>query len=293
MDERLEQAMQICPQIIRENVLQLAQSANLSIEEIRLRTGKPPSVFANGREWKLQCDGASVPITQQTVAQVVARAAEFSVYAAQEQLARGFCTVCGGHRLGICGEAVTDHEKITTLKNFSSVNLRVAHEIRGSADKITDLIWAHPGSLLLLGPPGCGKTTVLRDAVRQLSDRLHSTVGLVDERWEVAACVDGVPQFDVGGMTDILSGAFKEAAVPMLVRTMRPEWIALDEITQQADVRALAEASYCGVHFIATAHAESVSDLQRRPVYRSLAEMGMFRHIVVMDKKRNLRTERI
>lgn len=293
VDKRLEQALRILPPAVGSSALQLAEHAKLLIEEVRLRSGKPVSVFSGGREWRLTQNGTTLPVSQKTVEDVVAKAAEYSLYASQKQLSQGFITVAGGHRLGICGEAVCDREGITTLKNFSSVNLRIAHEIRGCADPITDLIWSEPGSVLIIGAPGSGKTTVLRDAVRQLSDRLHYGVGLADERSEIASCVEGLPQYELGSMTDVLSGAPKRDAIPMLLRTMRPLWIAVDEITQPEDVTALTEGAYCGVRFLATAHAGCADDLQNRPVYRALLSQGVFRHLVRIDEKRNLVCERI
>lgn len=293
MDEKLVQALQICPAEIRSSVLQLAKKAALCVEEVRLRAGQPASVYAGGREWKLQSQGSCLTVSQQTVAQVVACAAEYSVYHAQEQLKRGFCTIAGGHRLGVCGEAVCEQGQVLTLKNFSSVNLRVAHSVPGAADAIIDLIWKNPESVLLIGPPGSGKTTVLRDTVRQLSDRLRCSVSLVDERWELAAMTNGIAQFEVGCATDVLTGVPKAEAITMLLRSMRPDWIAVDEITDKSDVQAMVASAYCGVRFVATAHAVSLEDLTRRPIYRRLLEQQVFGHIVLIDKSRHLHLERI
>ena len=293
MDEQLVQALQICPAPVKDAVLQLAQRANLSVEELRLRVGKPAAVYANGREWRITVQGNNLIVSPELVAQVVACALEYSVYNAQEQLRRGFFTIAGGHRVGICGEAVCEQGRMTTLKNFSSVNLRIAHEVRGAANEIIDLIWQAPCSVLILGPPGSGKTTVLRDAVRQLSDRLRCCIGLVDERYEIAAAVNGLPQLDVGCCTDLLSGAPKQEAVSLLLRTMRPEWIALDEITEEEDVIAVSECANCGVRLIATAHADSTEDMKLRPVYRKLLEKQVFGHFVRIDRDRRMHTERI
>lgn len=293
MNNQLGQALNIFPNVVREAAFEFANRTNLCIEEVRLRAGRPATVYANKREWKLLYHGDNIIPNQQIIAQVVTCASDFSIYNTQEQLARGFCTIKGGHRLGICGESVCENGHISTLKNFSSVNLRIAHEILGTAEPIINLIWKNPASVLIIGAPGCGKTTVLRDTVRQLSDRLHYNVSLVDERWEVAAAVNGVPQFDVGCVTDVISGAPKQQAVPLLLRTMRPEWIALDEITEYSDLCTIFESANCGVRIIATAHADSMQELKCRPIYQKMLNRQVFGHFVRIDHDRNLHEERI
>lgn len=152
------------------------------------------------------------------------------------------------------------------------------------------LLWTRPQSTLLAGPPGAGKTTLLRDTVRLLSARRR--VCLVDERQEVAACLNGLPQFDLGENTDILSAAPKEQGIELLIRAMNPQWIALDEITAAGDVRAIVRASYCGVKFLATAHAANRQELFSRPLYRALMEEGIFRNLVFLSEDHKIRTER-
>ena len=225
--------------------------------------------------------------------QILRRASDYAAYAVQDQLTAGFLSLPGGHRLGVCGQAVPGQNGIRSIRELQSVNLRIAREVPGAADGAVSLLWSHPASTLILGPPGRGKTTVLRDLVRQISDRFRERIGLVDERGEIAACLGGVPQLRVGQRTDVLSLCPKERGILLLLRSMGPRWIALDEISDPADAEALIRASYCGVRFLATAHAWDRSDLEKRPLYRSLMESGVFENLVLIKPDRSLLCERI
>ena len=210
----------------------------------------------------------------------------------QEMTRCGFVTLPGGHRLGICGTAVVQNGTITALREPSSLNLRIARQPDGIADRLRDALWARPQSVLLCGAPGSGKTTLLRDLIRQLSDRFGWRICVVDERLELAACASGVPQFHLGAHTDVLSGAPKAAGIELLLRTMNPEWIAVDEITAEADIAAIRRASYCGVRFLATAHAADRRELESRPLYRALLQDGFFRMAAFLLPDRSVRIER-
>ena len=180
---------------------------------------------------------------------------------------------------------------LTGLRELSSLNLRVARQVAGIADRIADGLWTSRASVLLVGAPGSGKTTLLRDLICQLSDRFSWRVGLVDERMEVAACCGGCPQLAVGAHTDVLSGVHKPEAMELLLRTMSPQWIAVDEISAPADVEAISRAAYCGVRMLATVHADSLAELQSRPVYRRLLEEGVFTRFVLLRPDRSYTIE--
>lgn len=189
---------------------------------------------------------------------------------------QGFLTAPGGHRVGVCGEGMDG-----CLREIRSLNIRVAKDIHGIADGIPI-----GDPILILGPPGSGKTTLLRDLIRRISRT--ATVSVVDERCEI------FPQgFDPGLHTDVLAGFSKEQGTDMVLRSMGPEWIAVDEITYAGDCTALIRSGWCGVKLAATAHAASVKDLCSRPVYRPLVESGVFRLCVVLGRDRSFTVERI
>lgn len=286
MDE-VREASRVFPQEIASAVGALAARELASVEELRLRIGRKPTYLIKNREYLLSC-GA---ITSKHLQETVDRAAESSVYAVQEMLKNGFLTLRGGHRLGLCGRGVYRHGELVSLREISSVDLRIARPLWGVADEAVNFLWTHPFSTLILAPPGRGKTTLLRDLIRQISDRFGWRIGVADERMELAACLDGVPQFFLGRSTDVLTGVRKAEAIEMLLRSISPEWIAVDEITAEEDVRAISRASYCGVRFLATAHAATVKELRQRPIYAELLAAKAFRNAIVIDPMRNLQTE--
>jgi len=219
------------------------------------------------------------------------RCTQRSPYAVREMLRRGFLLLPGGHRIGLCGTGVYKQGELTSLRDISSVNIRIAKEIMGFGTMVADILWSYPGSALCIGPPGRGKTTLLRDTVRQLSSRFGERIALIDERQEVAACLDGYPQFDLGPTTDILSGVRKAEGIQMLTRSLGPSRIALDEITAEEDVDAMIRGSYCGIRFLATAHGSSLSDLKRRPIYRKLLDNHIFDYVFVIGSDRRIQKE--
>lgn len=289
MNQSVEQVLAYCPDEIGRAISQLKPQQLDRLEEIRLRVGQPVCVNLAGREWVLQDAGSPIVADLTMLKNLIGRACAFSGYAVAEQLSRGFLTVSGGHRFGVCGTVQPNG----TMVQITSVNIRVARQISGFADQVMSFVWANPASTLILGPPGCGKTTLLREVVRQLSDRFHQRVSVVDERWELAGMAEGTPQFYVGRHTDVLSGVGKGRGIEMLLRGMNPAWIALDEITAREDVEAVRYAGCCGVRMVATAHADSVADLYLRPVYRALMELGLFENVITMDAQKQTRAERI
>ena len=288
---RIRQICAVLPQEVARAVTALPPEQLTALEELRLRRGCELTAVIDGREAPLSLERPLI-CTRALLEHVVNTASGYSAYAVSEALRQGFLPRQGGHRLGLCGTAVVEQGRVTPLRELSSANLRVAGQRPGCAAPVAEALGPAPESTLILGPPGSGKTTLLRDLVRQLSDRFGHRVGVVDSRGELASCVDGQPQLAVGRRTDVISLIPKAAGMELLLRTMNPQWIAVDEITAPADVETMAGASYCGVSLLATAHAYGPEDLQRRPLYRQLMELGIFTRLVVLDRNKHLRMER-
>ncbi len=276
MDTSLQDILPVLPARLHAP---LRHFASLRPEDIRLRVGQPPSVYAAGRETSL----AAAPVTWQELEQVLMAATDHSYYAASEQLADGFVTLPGGHRIGVCGTLAVRGGSAVSVRTVSSVCIRLARDVPCAVPELT-----RPA--LLLGAPGSGKTTLLRACIRALSRR-GQRVCVADERGEIAACVNGQPQMDVGPCTDVLTGGKKAQSMMMLLRAMRPDWIAVDEITAPEDLNAIRQCSYCGVRLLATAHAESAEELARRPIYRELLALGVFETFLWLDGQKNWREE--
>ena len=278
----LNGAAQVLPHELRQELDRLNGDWAERTEELRLRRGSPMTVNVGGTEW--ECGGCAV--TEDHLRMVLENASQASVHTVLEQVKRGFVTLRGGHRIGLCGTVARRDGKITTLRYLTSLSIRVARPVKGFSlpllEELTET--GQFQSTLILAPPGAGKTTLLRDMVRVLSDG-GTRVGLADERGEVAALWQGEPQFDVGRHTDILDGCPKAEGMSILLRGMNPQVLAVDEITDLRDVQAAAEACGCGVALLATAHGGSVDDLKRRPVYRALLGQGVFRRVVLIRRQ--------
>ena len=245
--------------------------------ELRLRIGQPV---------KLVCRNGIIPMDARVTAEdlrlCVNAASRYSPWNAAT-IKEGYLTAAGGHRIGLCGEAAGE-----SLRSVTSLCVRVARDIPEIGENLT-----LRDSALILGPPGSGKTTLLRALIRRLSSRNKCQVSVVDERCEVFPLSNGHPCFDPGPNTDVLSGRAKAEGIDMVLRAMGPEWIALDEVTSEADCAALARSGWCGVKLLATAHASSPEDLRRRPVYRPLTEAGLFHSVIVMHPDKSCHQERI
>ena len=290
-----EQAAAVLPEQRLRSLCALDRDRLDELEELRLRRGFPMTALLP--EGEVETDGP--PIGEDDLRQVVENATQASAHTALDRVRQGFVTLRGGHRVGLCGSVVKREGQIVTLRDISSLSIRVARPVTGQAAELMPRLTERGVflSTLILAPPGAGKTTLLRELVRGLSDGAAGPpvrVGVADERGEIAALWQGEPQLRVGRHTDVIDGCSKAEGLSILIRGMNPQVAAVDEITDPADVQAITEAAGCGVALIATAHGAGREDLARRPVYRTLLENGIFRRLVVIERQgrgRDIRVE--
>lgn len=256
-----------------------------SAEEIRIRCAVLPTVLLNGMEIPFGSEQAGVD----DVLYVLERATKASLHTAQPEIARGFINCSGGIRIGLCGTGIINESSLSGLRDISSVSIRIPHEVHGCGFEIEEKLLSGSDNLLVLSPPGGGKTTLLRECMRLLSNS-GRRVCAADERGELAAVHRGVPQFDVGAHSDIMTGVSKAQAAMMLLRSMNPQVLIMDEISSPDDIPAACAAAGCGVRLIASAHAGCLHDLTLRPVYKQLLDSGIFDIAVVIENNNGKRS---
>ena len=270
----------LLPNWMRHEVDKLGRE---NLQELRIRTGLKPEMILNNQIFTL-----SRCITTEDITFIINVASEYSPWAAQSEK-YGYITASGGHRIGICGVVSISDNNVKGITTPTSLCIRVSRDFVGIAKPLQEV----SGSILIIGPPGSGKTTFLRDLIRCKSDLSTGSVSVVDEREEIFPLHRGQVCFYPGRHTDILSGTEKEHGINSVLRCMNPEWIAVDEITNANDCVSLLHAGWCGVNLIATAHAGSIADLRSRPVYKSLLENKLFKNIIVLRRDKTWTYERI
>lgn len=278
-----EEVLSIFPHMLREIIRQMDIDPK-ELQEIRVRTGRPVLVVCGGREKlsRQKTDG-------QQVGEILAYLGNYSLYAYESEIRQGFLSLPGGHRVGLSGKVILEQGQIKTMTEVSSLNIRFAHEIPGCADTVLPYLWKGNRlcHTLLVSAPGRGKTTLLRDLIRQVSNgnSLHDgmTVGVVDERSEIAGSYRGVPGNDVGLRTDVLDACPKAEGMMMLIRSMAPRVVAVDEIGSREDLAALRYAMNCGCVLLATVHGNSMQELWKKPVLQEMIEAGMFERYVFLE----------
>lgn len=292
----------VSPNIRRE----LEEIKEDGLNEIRLRTDKPIILTLNGEEYFLskgrlvkENTQDSYVVKEADIKETMEYITNYSLYAFQDELKKGFITVSGGHRVGICGKVIYENESIRTIRNIQSLNIRVSHQIPGCGEEVVNYLLDKSGfkNTLILSRPGIGKTTLLRDLVRILSDGAGGskgyTVGVVDERSEIASCYLGKPQNDVGIRTDVLDCCQKKDGMLMLVRSMKPDIIAVDEIGGIEDSRAIEYAALCGCRILATIHGTSLHEIQIKEGIRELMREKIFERYILCDWKNGKRHREI
>ena len=273
-----------------------------ALEEVRLRVGRPLFVHFGGEEGMVSRSGglctdrrSAYHTTLEDCRTALQRFTSSSLYAREDELRNGYLTLPGGHRVGLVGRAVLDGGRLRTLRDIAGLNLRLAREVRGAADGVLPHLLDGRGgiaSTLVLSPPQAGKTTLLRDLCRQISEGRPGLglagrkVVVVDERSELAGCCNGLPECDVGPRTDVLDACPKAEGISLVLRAMSPEVIVTDELGRPEDVAAVREAVRCGVAILASAHAADLEEAERRPALAPLLTEGCFARAVVLSRRR-------
>ena len=286
MSDPFEAVASVLPYELRRSALSLTAEQQRMAEEIRLRVGYPVRVVIGAGEITPSSKATVMPDDLQTVLEM---ACEHSVHAALERMRSGFITVRGGHRIGICGEVIAEQGKIIGFRRPSSLNLRIAREVKGASAGLAEFLIEEDRltSTLIIGLPGAGKTTLLRDLIRSISmgDGVPPhRVGVVDERGELAAVWNGAPQMELGPQSDVLDGVPKAEGMLFLLRGMNPQVLAVDEITNPEDIPAILQVSGCGTAVLATIHGKNWREVLMRPAYQKLMEQRIFRKAVMVNR---------
>jgi len=295
-----EHIAHILPQELKSILYHLSEDVKNSLEEIRIRENRPLEISYQGSFQYVTEKGALTLDSRQAYCpsyeqcrKLLERITNYSLYAMEEELRRGYITIAGGHRIGIAGRTILEGGSVRGIRDIGGFNIRIAREVVGAAKLLLPKLFSGEGgslqSTLIISPPQQGKTTMLRDVARSLSygtyaRQLPMKVAIVDERSEIAASVRGVPSFDIGPRTDIMDACPKAEGMMMLLRSMSPEVIVVDEIGRPEDALAIREAAHCGVKVIATAHAYNVQEALGRSELKGLIAEKAFRNIVELKR---------
>ncbi|KJF28223.1 stage III sporulation protein AA [Clostridium aceticum] len=295
----------LCPEV-RELVSKIPKDIKSTMEEIRLRIHQPLMIYANNQDYFVSKEGELLleekngyRISKRNIENTLQFITNYSIYAVEEEIKRGYITVQGGHRVGIVGKVLHDSSGVKTIKEFTGLNIRISREKLGISSSVFKYLINDKKEFmntLIISPPQCGKTTLLRDLIKNLSDGVPNLrfkglkVGVVDERSEIGACFQGIPQNNLGIRTDVLDACPKAQGMMMLIRAMSPQVIATDEIGREEDSVAIQEALLAGIKLITTVHGNSLEDIMSKKVIGRLVKEGTFERIMILSNSKGVGT---
>lgn len=285
----LEQIVGKLPGNISNPIMDLPQEVLNGLEEIRVKAYGDIRILSQNRELVLALKDQAL-VTREDLEEILNNLLNYSYYAYEEELAKGYITIEGGHRVGVCGRVVLDQGRVTLIKEISSLNLRRSREIKGVAEAVMPEILDNRqiNNTLIVSPPKCGKTTLLRDIIRILSYKGYQ-IGLCDERSEIAGSYLGKPSYDLGPRTDIMDGCPKAQGMIMLIRAMAPMAVVTDEVGKAEDIDAIEAALCAGVAIITTIHGSSYEDVLNSTI-GPLVTKGIFSKIIFLSNQPKIGT---
>lgn len=284
-----EQAIDYIPARVRRELARIPSTVKNEVQEVRIRIGRAPSICIKGREHEIGefTSAQNIIIDSNDIDECFNYICEYSIHSYQKELAQSYITVKGGHRVGISASAVVKSGRVDTIKDISGLNIRIARQMLGSADSLMNQsLNSGPKGLLIVGPPTCGKTTILRDICRQLGG--FYKLSIIDERGEIAAVYRGEPQNNIGRFSDVFDGYPKAIGILTAIRVMSPQVIVCDEIGNEEECRELMSSVNSGVHIIASAHAGTIDELYERKHIMKLISSGVFTEIILLDSGVNI-----
>lgn len=282
----MKEIVDVLPKSIANIITQYPPERIEKMEEIRIRVSRPLEIICNGLPIF-----HSYVVSSEDAIQLLNKLGQYSIYTLEEELKRGYVTIQGGHRVGLAGKVITEHGSVKAIRDVTSFNIRIAKQKIGIANQLIPYLYdKYWRNTIIIGPPQTGKTTLLRDIARMISSGSESRrlpalkVGIVDERSEIAGCVKGVPQAKLGHRVDVLDACPKAEGMMMMIRSMSPDVLIVDEIGREEDSQAILEAVNAGVSLIVTAHGHQVSDLLKRPSLEGILKSGVFERFVELSR---------